>query len=165
MQVTIHTAKTNLSKLIEAARAGEEVVIAKGKTPVARIVAIPQGRFEIGLWKGKVTGGPDFFERLSEDDRPAAIRMARGDPIHRQIHPAVRACRRPPYRSPFIAQQARRLDGEVAGSLGATKKSFRVHSRGSAGGRWREMRARDQRPVDSEGPIVSDDEALGNQGE
>ena len=69
MQVTIHTAKTNLSKLIEAARAGEEVIIAKGRVPVARIVAIPQGRFKIGLWKGKVSGpGPDFFEPLSEDE-------------------------------------------------------------------------------------------------
>ena len=29
-QVTIHAAKTNLSKLIEAALRGEEVVIAKG---------------------------------------------------------------------------------------------------------------------------------------
>lgn len=69
MQVTIHTAKTNLSKLIEAARAGEEVVIAKGKVPVARIVAIPQTRFTIGLLKGKVAGaGPDFFEPMSEDE-------------------------------------------------------------------------------------------------
>ncbi|AUX78846.1 MULTISPECIES: type II toxin-antitoxin system Phd/YefM family antitoxin [Sinorhizobium] len=69
MQVTIHNAKTNLSKLIEAAKAGEEVVIAKGKTPVARIVAIPQSKFTIGLLKGKVTGdGPDFFEPMSEDE-------------------------------------------------------------------------------------------------
>ncbi|CCM80191.1 MULTISPECIES: type II toxin-antitoxin system Phd/YefM family antitoxin [Rhizobium] len=69
MQVTIHNAKTNLSKLIEAAKAGEEVVIAKGKTPVARIVAITQNRFTIGLLKDKVTGdGPDFFEPMSEDE-------------------------------------------------------------------------------------------------
>ncbi|EPE93961.1 type II toxin-antitoxin system Phd/YefM family antitoxin [Rhizobium grahamii] len=69
MQVTIHNAKTNLSKLIEAAKAGEEVVIAKGKTPVARIVAIAQNRFTIGLLKDKVTGdGPDFFEPMSEDE-------------------------------------------------------------------------------------------------
>ncbi|OKP65503.1 prevent-host-death protein [Ensifer adhaerens] len=65
MQVTIHNAKTNLSKLIEAAKAGEEIVIAKG----ARIVAIPQSKFTVGLLKGKVTGqGPDFFKPLSEDE-------------------------------------------------------------------------------------------------
>lgn len=69
MQVTIHNAKTNLSKLIEAAKAGEEVVIAKGKTPVARIVAIPQSNFTVGLLKGKVAGqAPDFFTPMSEDE-------------------------------------------------------------------------------------------------
>lgn len=69
MQVTIHNAKTNLSKLIEAAKAGEDVVIAKGKTPVARIVALPQKKFTIGLLKGKVAGsGPDFFEPMDEDE-------------------------------------------------------------------------------------------------
>ena len=69
MQFTVHAAKTNLSKLIELAKAGEEVVIAKGKTPVAMIVPIPKSRFTIGLLKGKVEGGgPDFFEPMDEDD-------------------------------------------------------------------------------------------------
>jgi antitoxin (DNA-binding transcriptional repressor) of toxin-antitoxin stability system len=69
MQVTIHTAKTNLSKLIEAALSGEEVVIARGKTPVARIVAIPQQRFKMGLLEGKGVGkGPDFFEPMAEEE-------------------------------------------------------------------------------------------------
>jgi prevent-host-death family protein len=69
VQVTIHSAKTHLSKLIEAAKAGEDVVIAKGNTPVARIVAIPQNKFAIGLLKDKVAGdGPDFFEPISEDE-------------------------------------------------------------------------------------------------
>jgi prevent-host-death family protein len=36
--VTIHKAKTQLSKLIEQALRGEEVVIARGKDPVARLV-------------------------------------------------------------------------------------------------------------------------------
>jgi prevent-host-death family protein len=36
--VTIHAAKTHLSKLIERAERGEEVIIARGKTPVARLV-------------------------------------------------------------------------------------------------------------------------------
>ena len=34
--VTIHDAKTNLSKLIARAEAGEEIVIARGKDPVVR---------------------------------------------------------------------------------------------------------------------------------
>ncbi|MFS8111693.1 type II toxin-antitoxin system prevent-host-death family antitoxin [Rhizobium jaguaris] len=69
MQVTIHAAKTNLSKLIDAALSGEEVVIAKGQKPVVKIVPVTQKAFTIGLLKGKVPGkGPDFFEPMQEDD-------------------------------------------------------------------------------------------------
>lgn len=69
MQVTIHAAKTNLSKLIDAALSGEEVILAKGKKPVARIVPIPQTRFRIWLLEGQLAGlGPDFFEPMGEDE-------------------------------------------------------------------------------------------------
>ena len=61
-QVTVHVAKTNLSKLIEAALAGEDVVIAKGTKPVVRLVAIAQGRFQLGLLKDQLAGSiPDFL--------------------------------------------------------------------------------------------------------
>ncbi|MEW6166958.1 MAG: type II toxin-antitoxin system Phd/YefM family antitoxin [Pseudomonadota bacterium] len=69
MQFTIHAAKTHLSKLIDAALSGEEVIIAKGKNPVAKIVPLPQGRFKIGLLKNKLTGaGPDFFEPMEDEE-------------------------------------------------------------------------------------------------
>lgn len=70
MQVTVHAAKTNLSKLIEAALAGEEVVIAKGKRPVVRIVPVAaRGGFVIGLLKGELAGaGPDFFEPMTDGE-------------------------------------------------------------------------------------------------
>ncbi|MBB6223629.1 type II toxin-antitoxin system Phd/YefM family antitoxin [Rhizobium leguminosarum] len=69
MQVTIHAAKTNLSKLIDAALSGEEVVIAKGRKPVVKIIPIAQSSFKIGLLKGQLTGnGPDFFEPMDESD-------------------------------------------------------------------------------------------------
>ncbi|MBV9509988.1 MAG: type II toxin-antitoxin system prevent-host-death family antitoxin [Caulobacteraceae bacterium] len=61
-QFTIHAAKTNLSKLIEAALAGEEVVIARGSTPVVRLVPVARGAFQVGLLKGRLGHGPDFFE-------------------------------------------------------------------------------------------------------
>ncbi len=62
MQVTIHAAKTNLSKLIEAALSGEEVVIAKGKTPVVKLVPVPKRGFKFDLLKDKVKGPiPDFL--------------------------------------------------------------------------------------------------------
>ncbi|UEM07079.1 type II toxin-antitoxin system prevent-host-death family antitoxin (plasmid) [Skermanella rosea] len=67
-QVTIHAAKTNLSKLIEAALSGEEIVIAKGSKPVVRLVPVSQGVFKIGLLKGKLGTGPDFFEPMDESD-------------------------------------------------------------------------------------------------
>jgi prevent-host-death family protein len=69
MKVTVHAAKTNLSKLIDAALSGEEVVIAKGQKPVVKLTPIPQNSFTIGILKEKVSGNaPDFFEPMDEDD-------------------------------------------------------------------------------------------------
>ena len=58
--VTIHKAKTELSRLIEKACRGEEIVIARGKKPVVRLVAIKdkQGPRKPGAWKGKIEGWP-----------------------------------------------------------------------------------------------------------
>lgn len=66
---TIHAAKTNLSKLIARAEAGEEIVLARGRKPVARIVPIrPKPERKFGRLKGKVSIGPEFFEPLPEDE-------------------------------------------------------------------------------------------------
>lgn len=72
MLVTVHAAKTNLSKLIEAALAGEEVVIAKGKRPVVRIVPVAQHGFRIGILSEAMKGpGPDFFDPMADADLAA----------------------------------------------------------------------------------------------
>lgn len=69
MQVTIHAAKTNLSKLIEAVQNGEEVIIAKGNKPVARLVPVDKPRFKFGILADKVKGPiPDFLEPMSEEE-------------------------------------------------------------------------------------------------
>lgn len=68
MQFSVHTAKTQLSKLIEAALRGEEVVIARGSQPVVRLVPLPQKRRLIGALEGKVTVPDALFEPMSEDD-------------------------------------------------------------------------------------------------
>lgn len=68
MQVPVHTAKSQLSKLIEAALAGEDVVIAKGSKPVVRLVAIPQSGFKLGLLAGQLGTPPDFTEPLDDAD-------------------------------------------------------------------------------------------------
>lgn len=40
IEVTIHYAKTHLSRLLHRAEAGETVVILRGKQPIARLVPI-----------------------------------------------------------------------------------------------------------------------------
>jgi prevent-host-death family protein len=67
--VTIHTAKTTLSQLIARVEAGEEIVLARNKHPVAKIVPIAQpttGR-RFGALRGVITVGLGFFEPLPED--------------------------------------------------------------------------------------------------
>ena len=69
MQVTIHAAKTHLSKLIQAALAGEEVIIANGGKLVVKLVPLPRGRYRLGGLEGKLAPPPDeFFEPLGEDE-------------------------------------------------------------------------------------------------
>ena len=72
-RVTIHAAKTNLSKLIRRAQAGEEIVIARGKEPVARLVPLAgagPGRV-FGAMRGRARVGDEFFEPLPGDELAA----------------------------------------------------------------------------------------------
>jgi len=68
--VTVHQAKTNLSKLIQRASEGEEIIIARGSKPVARLIPLGpvNGKRQPGSLKGKLEIGPEFFEPLSEDE-------------------------------------------------------------------------------------------------
>jgi len=59
MQFTVHTAKSQLSKLIDAALSGEEVVIAKGSKPVVRLVPVAQSGFKIGVLPVEAIGQGD----------------------------------------------------------------------------------------------------------
>ncbi|OFW46998.1 MAG: hypothetical protein A3J29_09535 [Acidobacteria bacterium RIFCSPLOWO2_12_FULL_67_14b] len=63
---TVHAAKTHLSKLIERVEAGEEIVIARRKTPVARLVRVDaevQVR-KFGAMRGRARVTDAFFEPL-----------------------------------------------------------------------------------------------------
>jgi len=68
--IKVHEAKTNLSKLIERACRGEEVIIARGTTPVVRLVPIGavKGRRQPGALRGKLRVGPEFFEPLPAEE-------------------------------------------------------------------------------------------------
>jgi antitoxin (DNA-binding transcriptional repressor) of toxin-antitoxin stability system len=73
MEATMHEAKTNLSKLVARALAGEEVILTHGKEriPAVRLVPVDAKRHRerpIGLYKGQIDIGPEFFEPLPEDE-------------------------------------------------------------------------------------------------
>lgn len=66
---TVHQAKTNLSKLLRKAERGEDVIIARGKTPVAKLVAVaPKKKRVPGRWKGKIWYTPDAFAPMSKEE-------------------------------------------------------------------------------------------------
>jgi prevent-host-death family protein len=72
--VTVHEAKTNLSKLIAKVCRGEEVIIARGASPVVRLVPVGEvkGRRQPGALRGKLQVGPKFFEPLPAEGSPAS---------------------------------------------------------------------------------------------
>lgn len=76
--ITIHEAKTNLSKLIARAEAGEDIVIARGKDPVVRLTPVrPKAE---GRKPGRLKGLPElpdsvFFDPLPEEE----LRLWEGD--------------------------------------------------------------------------------------
>jgi len=68
-QFSVHDAKTNLSRLIADALAGGEVVIARGKVPVVRLVPVsPRGKRQFGALKGRIAVDARFDEPLPDDE-------------------------------------------------------------------------------------------------
>lgn len=63
MEVTVQVAKTQLSRLLRKVEAGEEVVIRRGREPVAILVRAPKRGGTRQIW-GDVEGsiGADFDE-------------------------------------------------------------------------------------------------------
>jgi prevent-host-death family protein len=62
--ISIHEAKTHLSRLIARAEAGEEIIVRRGRTPVAKIVRYepPTTRRVPGRLKGQIVIAGDFDE-------------------------------------------------------------------------------------------------------
>ncbi len=70
-KVTIHVAKTNLSKLIAQVEAGEEVIICRGDKEVAKLVPANNARKVLpnrglGNLKGVIEFHDTFFDPLPE---------------------------------------------------------------------------------------------------
>ena len=62
--VTVHEAKTHLSRLLRRVETGEEIVICRGDEPVARLVPVKSGRArQLGL-------DQDVFEVPEDFDAP-----------------------------------------------------------------------------------------------
>jgi antitoxin (DNA-binding transcriptional repressor) of toxin-antitoxin stability system len=68
MQVNMHQAKTQLSKLAELAWQGEEIVIAKAGKPYLHLIPHREGgtQRKLGLLKGQIWVAPDFDETPPE---------------------------------------------------------------------------------------------------
>ena len=68
LQVNVHQAKTNLSKLIQKVLDGEEVIIARGNQPVVKMVLIENlvPTRQLGTAKGKIKISDDFGEPLED---------------------------------------------------------------------------------------------------
>ena len=67
---SVHAAKTNLSKLLERVEAGDEVVIARGKIPIARLTPVNSAppRRLFGAMRGRAKVTSAFFEPLPTDE-------------------------------------------------------------------------------------------------
>lgn len=69
--VTVTEAKTQLSKLIERTQAGEEIVIRRGRRPVAKLIRYeqPAKTRALGALRGKISISADFDAPDEETER------------------------------------------------------------------------------------------------
>jgi prevent-host-death family protein len=66
--VSVHEAKTHLSRLLRRVACGEEIIIAKAGRPVARLLPFePSRRRELGVDQGIFEVPEDFDAPLSEE--------------------------------------------------------------------------------------------------
>lgn len=67
---TVHEAKTNLSRLIQKACDGEEVIIARGKKPMVKLVPVGESmRKRVpGGFEGQISWTDDAFDPLTDEE-------------------------------------------------------------------------------------------------
>jgi antitoxin (DNA-binding transcriptional repressor) of toxin-antitoxin stability system len=97
MEVNIHHAKTNLSKLIAAAESGEEVIIARNGKPAVKLALVTaqvrkSRKHLLGAGIGKLWMADDAFspetdleiQKLFEADDPLLENIQPGGPARRK---------------------------------------------------------------------------------
>lgn len=72
-RVTVHAAKTHLSRLIQEVCNGEDVVIARRNEPVVRLVPVRRirKRRRFGAMRGRARVTAAFFEPLDSEELKA----------------------------------------------------------------------------------------------
>jgi prevent-host-death family protein len=67
---SIHAAKTHLSRLVDEVEHGGDVIIARGKTPVARLTRLRPVRTgrRFGAMRGRAKVTPAFFDPLPPNE-------------------------------------------------------------------------------------------------
>ena len=67
---TVHQAKTHLSRLLKEACKGRDVLIARGKQPIARLVPLGSARKKRrpGRLRGKIRIQSSFFRPMSKSE-------------------------------------------------------------------------------------------------
>lgn len=72
--VTIHDAKTNLSKYIAAAKKGEKIYIGSFGKPEVELTVVPEGglpapaKRQFGLMKANIWAAPDAFNEKTDKE-------------------------------------------------------------------------------------------------
>ncbi len=68
MEVNIHQAKTQLSRLIERALKGEEVIIAKAGNPVVRLTPVQKQKPVLGSARGTFKLPPGWDDPMTDEE-------------------------------------------------------------------------------------------------
>lgn len=74
MAYTVHQAKTNFSRILREVEAGQEVIVMRGKKPVAKVVPIePSPKTEVpfrllGAYRGKINFDDRAFAPATDED-------------------------------------------------------------------------------------------------
>jgi len=76
MAYTVHQAKTHFSRLLKEAEAGQEVVVMRGKKPVAKLVAIDDPAKNLsdpgfrlaGAYRGRMRWDENAFDPMTDKD-------------------------------------------------------------------------------------------------